>query len=159
MSTEMNQLIRNITESMPDDATPEDIAHVVIAQAGDELIAKLLLEMVTEAVRRVLNADQRRAVSNVSNAVSNGPGGPPPSYKQQQSRDWWTQELRARTTVGMNKHKLLGDCTIEDLKYCIAIREVLISQTQAQIVNYEKIIAAMKRHNATVVSDLTADQL
>lgn len=149
MSAELNQLIRDVAESAADDAGPVEIAQAAIDKAGDELAGQFLLDLVSALVPTILGAQRRGAMG--------GNGGRSP--KLERRRSWWARALQSRVAVGGGEWKRLGDCTVDDLRSCIADRESFISSVRGQIEGYEKLIAAMQEHAADTVGELTAEQV
>jgi hypothetical protein len=151
----LGELIREVAATMPSEATPHEIALAVIDKAGDELARSYLLELVTATVYTKL-AQSRNAALNASRT----PTAPSkPSAKQARVRDWWTGFLAERVPVGDKNWKQISDCTVEDLQVLIDYRVRDVVSIQARIADYQKIIDAMRRHNATTAGELTADQV
>lgn len=152
---ELNQLIRDVVASADADATPLGLAEAVVEKAGEDLLSAVVIDLVADQVQCVLRADRRAALNR-------RPGGPRPgsvSPKLERRRDWWARTLDTRVCVGEGTWRRLGDCTVEDLQYCISERETLIGQVRNQIDNYAAIIAAMRKYKVRRVSDLTAEQV
>ena len=150
MSKELRTLVRQVAAQMPDDASPLDIAVAVVASTPDEQIRLFYQDAAVEIVRDIVNQSRQRALSNV------GGGG---SAKLRQRRDWWQNLLAQRAHVGRGEWKALGDCTVEDLQFCVHERGEQIAAIRSQMVHYETLIEQMKAHGAKVLSDLSREQV
>lgn len=150
MSADLYQLIRDVSGTLPDAATPADIAQAVIDKAGDDLAKQFLLELITAMVGDVLRLDRRAGLNA---------GRHSGSKKVARRRDWWARTLQTRVAVGGGQWKRLGECTVDDLRHCILERQLLITQIEGQISNYGGLIASMEKHGVAVVGELTEDQV
>lgn len=148
MSAVLNELIRDVAQSMPAEATPVEIAAAVIVKIGDDS-ERFLLELVTSAVYGVLTASRNQAMNRA--------GGPSKSPRVQQRRKWWDRFMSERVPVGDSQWKLIADCSKDDLEHVIAVREGQIAALAEQNAKYRKLIDAMDRFSAEKVSDLSPD--
>jgi hypothetical protein len=77
----------------------------------------------------------------------------PPSPKLEARRSWWADMLAVEVDVA-NGRKLLGDCTITDVQFCVKDRQLGIERISDQIANLERLIALMGEHKVTTVREL-----
>lgn len=146
------ELIRETVELSPKHATPAEIAEKVIERASEELLQEALQDLVTLAVQRQLNRRQRRLMTELAESDTL-------SHKLDRQADWWARECAVRIPVGEGKWKTFGECTIADLKYQITRRLNQVDALFGQIEHYESFIKKMKKFKATVVADLTPEQV
>lgn len=140
-------LIREVATDMPC-ADPREIASRVEKLTTNEQVSAFYTEALVPVVRDLLREQRNTALAQ---AVA---GAHRVSPKVAAVRDWWTEMLAARVHVGGSHWKLLGDCTADDLRFCISEREAEIERIQAQVARYERLLAAVIEHGAAKVSDL-----
>lgn len=150
MTADLGGRIRAAIDAAPSDATPQEIAFTV-ADAMTEVEAKKYLgTLLTETVKALIRGYRKDALSQVCQ-----PGGRAPkqgySPKLSARRDMWEDLMAARVHVGGNAYKFMADCTMADLQFCVADRELLIKRTSEQISYYEQLIAAMRKHKVATV--------
>lgn len=143
MSASLNTLVRTVAAEHPE--VPSNKLAQLVAEATDpadlpEFYIAALQPLVSDMIR--LNR----------NAALNSPKGRSP--KREDRASWWQQVLGERVYVGEARWKTLGDCTFDDLQFCIGERQDQIAALQGQIVKYEVIAAAMQQHAAEKVADL-----
>lgn len=139
----LTTLIRSVADEYPD-AHPHKIARLVAERTDSadlqEFYAAALEPLVVDRLRQdrnaTLNSKQGR------------------SAKVERRRSWWARVLRERVHVGESKWKPLGDCTVDDLDFCIDERRHQIGALMGQIAKYETIRDAMLVHGADVVAEL-----
>jgi hypothetical protein len=148
MSTELNQLIHDVAESLPDDATPRDIAEAVVEKAGVEMLTVHLVDLIADRVADLLRNDRNQFLGQTKNRSS----------KLERRRVWWAKTLTARVSIG-GAWKPLGDCTADDLKAVVSERKEQIKRVQLQINNYHHLIERMEKYKAATVADLKVEQV
>jgi len=136
-------LVRSVIAKHPA-AHPHKVAQLVAeATEADDLhsyYVTALERIVADQVRfdrnATLNSKQRK------------------SSKLDRRQSWWARVLRERVYVGESTWKPLGDCTVDDLDFCITERQTQIGALQGQIIKYEAIRDAMLANNADTAGDL-----
>ncbi|MCG7592432.1 hypothetical protein [Mycobacterium sp. PSTR-4-N] len=79
---------------------------------------------------------------------------PVPSPKLEQRRTWWAEMLAASMHVGGGHQKPLGDCTADDLRYCVKERDTQIGRIEEQMSNLRQLLKLMTQHQVTTVREL-----
>lgn len=143
MNLTLTALIREIAEANPE-CHPHKIARLVAERTEPDD----LFEFYVSALERLVS-DRIRVDRNKT--LNSGKGR---SAKLEERRSWWARFLSERVYVGEHRYKLMAECTIDDLTYCIKEREDQIGALRGQIAKYETIIAAMAVHGAGCVGDL-----
>lgn len=143
MSAALYALVREVAASHVG-AHPHKLARLV-AEATDP---SDMLDFYVAALEKVV-ADMIRTGRNAT--MNNKQGR---SAKLADRVSWWQRMLREQVSVGGGVWKLLGDCTIDDLFYCISERRDQIAAIECQIVKYETIAAAMREHGVDTVGQL-----
>ena len=153
MSSELRAFIREVAAEQPE-ATPGEIASTVATLTKGSDLRRFLEEALYPLVCDLLRGGRRNAMDN---ALGGNPGGGGRSYKLEERREHFAQLMSERVR-GSDGWKLVGDCTIEDLRFCIQRRHELIARTHNQINNFEQLIALMKKHKATFARELVAQE-
>ena len=139
----LNDLVREISAEFPD-AHPHKLARLV----AERTEADDLFDFYVTALERLVGdriRSERNATLNSRKARS---------PKLEERRNWWARVLQERVHIGESRYKTLGDCTIDDLLFCITERRDQVNALNGQIAKYEAIAAAMNAHGATTVSEL-----
>lgn len=139
----LSDLIGAVAADFPD-AHPHKLARLV-AERTD---ADDMFEFYVTALERVVG--DRIRVSR--NATLNSNSGRSP--KVEQRRAWWQRVLAERVHVGESKYKPIGDCTVENLLFCINERRDQIGALEGQIAKFEAIVAAMQSHGVATAGEL-----
>ena len=139
----LTDLIRDVAADFPD-AHPHKLARLV----AERTEADEMFDFYVTALERLVS-DRIRSDRNASLNSKQGR-----SPKVEERRNWWARILRERVYVGEAQYKALGDCTVDDLIFCIGERRDQINALKGQIAKYEVIVAAMDAHGATTVADL-----
>jgi hypothetical protein len=140
---ELHNLVRNTIANHPKD-TSQKIARIVA-----ELTTPDDLERFYITALEALVADQIRIHRNTT---LNSRAGK--SAKLDQRRKWWARVVRERVHVGEHRYKPIGDCTVDDLAFCIAERHEQKTKLDEQITKYETIREAMLEHGAVFAREL-----
>lgn len=133
----MRELARHVLKLLPADTRDDAIEIAIAAYVAD-----------------TLRADRCDAL----NTAFRPHRTPARSPKVQERADWWQTLLDSRVSVG-DAWKALGDCTVADLRYCIAERESKVAQIEQQIGHYRVLIAAMHQTKATIVAEIPRDAI
>jgi hypothetical protein len=141
----LRDLVREVIADHPD-ASPRELAELVAKLAPAERIADLFTDLLVPLVNDVLSQQLRNALNRNFKQKARSP-------KLEERRRWWHELLAARVHVG-GELKVVAECTVEDLSTCIEERRAHIADVQAQIVNYEKLIALMTQHGVETVAEL-----
>jgi len=139
----LNNLIREVSTEFPE-SHPHKLARLVAERTDpDEMF-----ECYVSALERLV-ADRIRCDRNMTLNSKKGR-----SPKIEERRNWWKRVMGERLYVGNATYKALGDCTIDNLLFCISERRDQIGALQGQINKYEAIVAAMQKAGATIVREL-----
>lgn len=139
----LNHLIRETIANHPTD-TAQQIAQLVCELTAPEDLARFY----TQALESLV-AD---AIRSHRNSTLNSHSGR--SVKLEQRRAWWQRVLQERVHVGNADYKPIGDCTADEIEFCIIERIQQVSRLNEQIRKFEKIRAAMLEHGAATVANL-----
>lgn len=144
----LRDLIRKVAADHPGES-PTLIAHYVAKKTPHALIEEFYTQALRGVVNEVLGYSRR---SSMDRALS-GAAAAPVSAKLAERRRYFSSMME-ESVRGREGWKLLGDCTIDDLKFCIEDRLALIDRTQGQIDYYSRIICLMEQHRVGVARDL-----
>lgn len=148
----LNDLIRLVSDQMPN-AQPAAIARVVAERAPKAMLRDWLRELLHERVTMLWRFDRNTPTDDV---IIIGDREKPPvttSKKVKRRAQAWAEFCRQQYHID-GVWKPLGECTIDDLLFCIAERQELIDRTQAKIKHLDTIIGLMRQHRAAKVADL-----
>ena len=156
MSKDLNSLIRQVADQHPDVAEPRELARLVASATHVDDVYEFYEESLIGTVR-VLIGHRRQAAMTNALSCDMPRTAPPKSAKLQQRRSWWQQMLTERVHVN-GAWKVLGDLTINDLRWCVHERQVNIGRIQKQLDNYSTLIAMMQRYGVATVNELPEQQ-
>ena len=139
----LTALIRSVADENPD-AHPHKIARLVAERTDPEELHGFYVVALDGLVADRIRCD-RNATLNSRDCRS---------PKVERRRNWWARTLRERVHVGGSQWKPLGDCTVDDLDFCIDERRQQIGALMGQIAKYETIRDALLAHGADVVAAL-----
>lgn len=149
--------IRDIIRAAAEEQGAEIDLDVLATAVAERTPKNRLMEFYTYALRQlvadVIRADRQM---NLDNAMKDR-AAPPPSNrspKLKDRRDWWAEMLASHVHLGNSLYKALGDCTIDDLEFCVDERELNIRRIQGQVQNYRQLIQLMVKHGARTVAGL-----
>jgi len=145
MSKDLHDLIRDTAESYPK-ADPREIARHVAKLTDERQVYRFLEESLVPVVRSVLISQRTSVMGKALQPGSN--------FKLEQRRSWWRQMLASRVHVGSSVWKTLGECSAEDLRFCIAERREDVARIEAQVGLFEQLIARMAEFGVGVVAEL-----
>lgn len=149
MSTRrLRELMRSAAQP---NMTPIELAHQAAKQIPPQDIPDLLGDLLVPIARDVLRDITPPPDKPAPHAQ---PTPRPPSPKLEQRRNWWNDMLANRVHIGNGAQKVLADCTIDDLTFCIKERESTIEKLDTQLRNYRQLINLMLKHGAYTVSGL-----
>ena len=141
--TELNSLIREVASEFPD-AHPHKLAKLVAERTEPEL----MFDFYVVALERLV-ADRIRLDRNAT--MNSGKSRSP---KLEERRTWWARMLAERVHVGDSKWKPLGDCTVDDIDFCISERNDQVGALLGQIAKFETIRDAMLSHSVVTAAEL-----
>ncbi len=147
MSAELRALVREVIADHPG-ANPTELAGYVAKLTPQQQILDFYAEALHGYVAEIVGFDRRssmdkalgRNVKNRSAKLVN---------RRLHFAAMMTESVRAA-----EGWKQVGDCTIDDLRFCIQERVVTIERTQRQISNFEQLVDLMKQHEVRVAKDL-----
>lgn len=142
-NAKLRELIRDICEQFPN-ADTHKIARLVAERTEADDMFEFYVIALDRLVQDRIRGDR--------NATLNSKQGRSPKIEQRKS--WWKKVLLERLYVGDATYKALGDCTIDNLLFCINERTNQIGALQGQIDKYQTIVVAMQKAGATTVRDL-----
>ena len=138
----LTALIREVLSEHPDDPA-QKVARLVAERtpAGEleQFYAFALEPLVDDVIRQSRNSAMNSKKRH--------------SPKQEERRSWWSQMLSQRVSVG-SELKRLGDCSVEDLNFCISMRRDQVGALLGQIAKFEAIRDAVLAHGVETVSEL-----
>jgi len=143
MSASLTAMIRDIAEANPN-AHPHKIARLVAEATDTDDVFEFYVIALERLVSDRIRVDRNAALNNKSGR----------SPKREERASWWARVLKERVYVGDGRYKTLGDCTDEDLSFCIEERHDQIGRLYGQIAKFEAIRSAMRERGAGVVADL-----
>lgn len=149
MSTELRKLIREVAADHPE-SSPQELATWVAKLTPEDSLVDFYTATLVDYVRQVIGGDCRNSLDNALGRNSNGGNKSP---KLNDRRQHFARLMLERVKAGAG-WKTVGDCTVEDLRACIAERIQSIERTQHQIRNFEELIDLMKQHKVRVAKDL-----
>jgi hypothetical protein len=149
VSAELRKLVREVAAEHPG-SPPSEVARFVAKLTADEHLRDFYAEAMTGYVAEVLGQHRR---DSMDKALNKNHAGSNKSPKLEARRKHFEQMMSERVK-GRDGWKLVGDCTIDDLRYCIQERITQIQRTQHQISNYELLINLMQQYNVTVAKQL-----
>lgn len=136
-------LVREIIAEFPT-AHPHKLARLVVERTPEGNLEEYYLTALERVVGDVLRSSRNATMNSKQSR----------SAKTEQRRGWWAQMLTERVHVGESKWKPLGQCSADDLQFCISERQEQIGKLSGQIAKYEAILDAVLEHDAVVVADL-----
>lgn len=127
---------------------PQAHAHKIATLVAERVEPEHLLDYLIAALEPMV-ADRIRLSRNstMNSKKSRSP-------KTEERRNWWQRLLREKVHIGDCTWKPLGDCTIENLEYCISERQDQIGAIMGQIAKFEAIADAMRVHGVVTVAEL-----
>lgn len=128
-STELTELIHDVINQHPGAQVPELAQHVAKLTSSRQLrdfYEEALRPFVADVMRRGCNTSINQVFRDSPSAPSRKPGQPI-SFKVK-SISAWAQMMRESVVVGADTRKSLGQCTVDDLDYVIAMRDRQIVQ-------------------------------
>lgn len=148
----LREHIRSVMAKYPD-LQPCAIAHIVATTTPKENLVDWYESTLGSAVLNVIAADRNRALNKALASKKPAPDDGYISPKVKGIRNWWVEmmECKVRAEDG---HKLLGDCTIADLKFCVEERRQDITELENRISQYELLIRMMQDHDVQTVREL-----
>lgn len=129
------------------DATdPETIAALVLARIPKRDLSVVLHPLMVSFVGSIVSRGRTGAV-------------PParPSVKVGAVRDAYESWLRERISVGPSEWRMLGDCTVADLRYAAEVRRDLAVKNAATAEQFAQLADALESSGASTVRDLPSD--
>ena len=131
----------------------EELATLVAGATPAERVGRYYRDLLSGTVRTVVN--QHRRQPNPPQAKPQPQPKPtPPSPKLEQRRSWWQEALAREVHVGGGISKSIGDCTADDLEFCIKERDAAIERIEEQLGNLRRFLALLRVHDATTVGEL-----
>jgi hypothetical protein len=154
MSAELNQLIRQVAADHPK-AEIHELARFVVALTPRKSVTDFYTAALGDTIRTVLGQQRRNAFKGPEADRDETTGAPNRSAKiEERQQWWWPRLLNSRVHVGESKWMQLGECTIENLDFCIAERRGQIAGYRSQIGNFKHLISLMTTHGVGMVKDL-----
>lgn len=150
MSSDLRALIREVAADHPHAAPSEIARHVAKLTPADDLI-DFYSEALTQICTQLLGHDRRQLMDGPCDDTTGSKS--PNSSKLRERRTWWANLLASRVPVG-EEWKQLGDCTVDDLQFCIDERRAHIAGVEKQINNFEHLIHLMEANGAQIARDL-----
>lgn len=139
----LTALIREVSAEHAN-AHPHKIARLVAERTEPDDVQDFYITALERMVADIIRADR--------NHTMNSKAGRSP--KVEQRRNWWARMLSERVSVGDSTWKPLGQCTVDDLDFCITERHSQIAALHTQIGKYEVIRDAMITHGCETAADL-----
>ena len=141
-------------------AHPNDIALKVVEQVPDAILREVLAEAIRDTVRSYLSRRRMSEARNIGSVISMKPKQVPGgkgnnSSKLAAYREAAPEWLRNRVAVGpVGDWKLLGECTVADLRYLARQRERNAALMETAARRYEKLAETMELLHVAYVRDL-----
>lgn len=155
MTLTLENLIKTQIAAHPS-AGAEELAMYVAQATPVEDVKTFYARLLVSACRSAIG--QHRATPNKPQSQPQGRPNPTPSPKLRERRNWWAEMLRNEMRLAGGVAKPLGDCTIDDLRYCIKERDQAIGRIEDQISNLKQLIILMSQHQARTVRELPEQQ-
>lgn len=139
----LNELIREVVAEYPH-SHPHDVARFVAKRTSEDDLLNFYTTAITPMVMNQIRMSR--------NATLNSKKGR--SANVEDIRNWWQRLMKERVHIGDSKYVDFGDCTIENLEFCISERAEQIAALNTQIGKYQVFIDAMVAHGVERVADL-----
>lgn len=158
MSAELRSLIRKHAAALPD-ADPREIAKHVAADTRRADLPGFFEEVLSGYVAGFLRGSRNSMLDKVGEPWTPSPPSSKPrpanaSPKLRDIRDGFARLCSERVHIGHSQWKTLGECGLAELNFCIAEREQEIIGVQAQIENYLRLVALLKKHKVKTIAQL-----
>jgi hypothetical protein len=156
MNHDLQALIKATIVKYPH-AGPEELAMYVVqaTPAGD--VKAFYAHLLIGVCRTTINV-HRSGSKHGPRPQPKPTQSPRPSPKLEERRTWWAEMLTVEMVLADKSRKVLGDCTTDDLQYCIKDREQYIEFLDNQIYNLQQIVELMGRHRVATVRELPEQQ-
>jgi hypothetical protein len=141
-------LIRHAAEELAE-ADPRQLADQVAKLAPSRELRDLLAEAATESCREYLRTQRNQALDNARK-----PRKPGPSKKLAGYREWWADVKASMAHIGDKGWKPLGDCTVDDLLYCVEARREEVKSIENRIADYETLITLLRKTKVCTVKEI-----
>ena len=158
--SELRTLIRQVAQDNPESSLREIAEYVAKLTPEDdreafyvEALGAVVLNVVGQDRRVSMDGPAPRSKGNSNDSAPRSKGNSNSSPKLRERAAWWDQ-LKAQRVQVNGDTKLIGNCTVDDLQACVDEREKQIAGFQAQIANFQSLIALMVKHGARTVDDL-----
>jgi hypothetical protein len=123
----------------------------IAGKVAENVPSRQLRAVLTEAlVTYVAVVNQQRRMNN---GILGGARRPARSAKVAAIGDWHAKALRDRVHVD-GHHKLLGDCTYEDLMFAAGERRKLAHQNATKADQYQALAEKLREHDVKRVANL-----
>lgn len=161
----MNREVRNLIEATiatHPTASAEEVAQLVANNTPLDAIRQHYRDLLVYRVRQIA-AEQRRVQTPPRPKPQPTPPAsqtkaPPLSPKLAERRTWWQQQLATEIVVGYREHKVLADCTIEDLRRAEKECDAAIGRQEERMGTYRHLVDLMTKHGVGRVRQLPAQQ-
>ncbi|HEY6110034.1 MAG TPA: hypothetical protein VIV56_14140 [Gemmatimonadales bacterium] len=130
--------------------------------APEEVAAKVAGDVPAKSLRPVLAfvlRDYVRIQFGVERMSNHLHPLPTRSAKVEAYREYAARWLRERVHVGNSEYKLLGDCTLDNVRYLEAERRENAARSLAVAERFAQLAEVMARHKARRVADLSPQVL
>lgn len=144
--TNLTTLVRAVLDDC-DETDPRLIADLVIARLTKDDVAGVLHQVMVGYVASVMARSRTGAIPPVA------------SLKVAGVRDAHAAWLRERVSVAPNVYRMLGDCSVADLRYAAMIRRTLATENLTAADQFDTLADALVKAKATTVRDLPARTL
>jgi hypothetical protein len=151
MNHNLQALIKDQLTKYPH-AAPEELAMYVAQATPTAEMKSFYAHLLVGACRSAINT--HRSGSRHGGPRPKPRPQPKPSPKLEERRTWWAEMLTALVTVAADTRKALGDCTAEDLRYCIKDREEYTVHIQNQTANLRRLLDMLEEQGVTHVREL-----
>lgn len=185
--TNIHALISQILFDSADESDPRRIAEIVATRIPEDLRMEILIAALVPQVKNIIGRQRNAALTNVmeptpaprpapvfrhqdtsppsafgpssiqTERLADAPRPRQRSAKVDGIRNWWSELLASRITVGMNEMKPLGRCGVADLEYAENIRRDHAEREIKHAKMYLRLRMLLDEHMVATVAELPED--
>lgn len=149
----LDDLIKKVADEN-DFVDPRELAQFVAKSAPARELRNLFAEAIIDDCRHHLMTQRNRTLNgDDSNIVRRSNRSP----RLERQTNWWADFCAASLHVGDGVRKVLGDCTLVDLKAASEERRANIRGLQKNIDKYDHLSSMLVSYNVTHVRELPPD--